>query len=107
MTAEVGLIATTLAIALVATLCVALPSRVFYRALVGWLGTISPATRANLLLAWALAPALAGLMMLLLIFSPSLLIYWGSARTTAMGTGTTPICAWCTRPFSPAVSWNS
>ena len=69
---EVGLIAAALAIMLLASFCAALASRIFYRAIDGWLGTIPSATRANFLLAWALSPFLTSLVMLLLVFSPSL-----------------------------------
>jgi Zn-dependent protease with chaperone function len=72
MTLEVGLIAAALAIMLLAAYCVALASRIFYLPIDTWLGTIPPATRANFLLAWAIAPLVVGLVMLLLIFSPSL-----------------------------------
>lgn len=72
MTLEVGIVAASQAILFLAAVCVALPSRMLYPATAGWLGKVRPATRANILLAWAVAPFLTALVMLLLIFSPSL-----------------------------------
>ena len=72
MTLEVGSVSASLAILVVAALGAAVISRMLYPAAEGWLGRIAPATRADLLVAWAVAPFVIGLVMLLLVFSPSL-----------------------------------
>lgn len=72
MTLAVGLVAAALTLVFLVALGVGLASRLFCRAIDGWLGTLPPATRANVLLAWALSPWVVGLVMLLLVFSPSL-----------------------------------
>ncbi|MGC1954382.1 MAG: M56 family metallopeptidase [Gammaproteobacteria bacterium] len=72
MTLTVGLIAAALTLVFLVALGVGLASRLFCRAIDGWLGTLPPATRANVLFAWALSPLVVGLVMLLLVFLPSL-----------------------------------
>jgi Zn-dependent protease with chaperone function len=79
MTLAVGLIAAALMLVFLVAFCTALASRLFCRAIDGWLGTLPPATRANFLLAWALSPLVVGLVMLLLVFSPSLAYLLGFA----------------------------
>ena len=72
MTLAVGLMAAALTLVFLGAFCISLASRLSYHAIDGWLGKLPPATRANFLLAWALSPVVVGLIMLLLVFSPSL-----------------------------------
>lgn len=72
MTLEIGLIAASIILLIVAAGCVAVVSRVYCSTVVRWLASVSPATRTNLLMVWAALPLLAGGLLLLCVFAPSL-----------------------------------
>jgi len=72
MTLDVGVVAAGLAIVVSVAYCAALASGPVYGAVDRRLATLPAATRASLLLAWATAPLMIGLVALLLVFAPSL-----------------------------------
>ena len=72
MTMEIGLGVASLLILFCAAACVVLISALLYPVAGGWLNRLAPATRANVLFAWATAPVWLSITLLLLVLSPSI-----------------------------------
>lgn len=69
---EIGLGVASLLILFCAAVCVVVISAVFYPVAGVWLNRLTPATRANVLFAWAIAPVWLSITLLLLVLSPSI-----------------------------------
>lgn len=87
MTMEIGLVFSSLIILLCIGSITVMVAAVLYPALARWLERLAPATRANFLLAWAMAPVWLSITSLLLVLSPSISHWLGFGVDHCYGHG--------------------